>query len=103
KGNIDTDRRYERRALCEDELVLLIETTRKAGPNFKMTGRARALVYMVAAETGLRGNEIRTLNWDVLELESDTPTVTVRASMSKNRKEQSIPLRRSTAQAIVNW
>ena len=95
--NVKTDRRHERRALSADDVHKLLEAA-KAGPDrYGMTGPARALLYRVALETGLRANELRTLKVSKLDLDSDTPCLVVAANLSKNRKEANQPLRASTA------
>jgi len=44
-----------------------------------MTGEARALLYRVAMDTGLRSNEIRSLTRRSFDVESDPPSVMVKA------------------------
>ena len=49
-------------------------------------------VYAVALLTGIRHNELKGLRWGDLDLLSDAPSVTVRASISKNHKAAVLPL-----------
>jgi site-specific recombinase XerC len=58
KTNARTVRRHERRALEPDEMRRLLETTITASKRFGMEGHERALLYRVAAETGLRYKEL---------------------------------------------
>ena len=71
-----------RRALADGELRKLIEAA----------GEERGLVYLFAARTGLRRGEIRTLRWHDLHLDAPEPYLMTRASTSKNRREQALPL-----------
>lgn len=92
KGLKITERRHERRALPADELRGLLEAT-EAGPvRGHMPGVERALLYRLAAETGLRANELRSLTRASFELDG-RPSVTVAASYAKNRRQDSLPLR----------
>jgi len=98
--NAKVDRRRERRAFSAEELRRLLDTT-SHGPEHKgLTGEARALLYRLAVQTGLRANEIRSLKRSSLDLESGAPTVTVPAKSSKRRRDDVLPLREELAQAL---
>jgi len=101
--NARTDRRHDRRALEADELRRLLESARTGPTRFGMTGDARAMLYQLAAESGLRARELRSLVWDSFDLNADPPTVTVRAGYSKHRREDTVPLKPSTAQTLARW
>ena len=79
-----------RRALTPDEAQRLLA----ASPP------TRAVVYLVLLETGLRRSELNQLVWGDFELESPTPSVRVRASITKTKKEASLPLRAEVIRAI---
>ena len=71
------------------------EATRKADSYGGLTGPDRAMLYTVAAYTGLRRNELATLTpADFSFYEDGTATVTVKAANSKHRKEDVVPIRR---------
>ncbi|MHC4109433.1 MAG: tyrosine-type recombinase/integrase [Planctomycetota bacterium] len=101
--NVKTDRRHDRRALSVQELIRLIKTTAEGKAHHKMTGRERALLYKLAASTGLRANEVASLKWQSFVLESPTPTVTVLAAFSKHRREDVLPLRADVAAQFKLW
>ena len=86
-GNARTDRRHDRRALGDDELVNLLDVTRRGPTRFGMAGPDRAMLYTLAVETGLRAGELRSLTWSCLDLDADSPTVTVKAAYSKHRRD----------------
>jgi len=95
--NAETDRRRVRRALSVDELVKLIQTAKRAPTRGRTSGPERALIYQLAAETGLRTNEIRTLTRSAFSLDGAEPKVTVEAKNSKHRREDVVPLRAELA------
>ena len=99
--NTRTDRRHDRRALTDIELRRLLDTTRKGPTRFRMTGSDRARLYQLAVETGLRASELRSLTWGSFELDGIPPTVTVKAAYSKHRRDDTLPLKASTA-AMLN-
>lgn len=79
-----------RRALKPDEAQKLL---RAAPPT-------RAVVYLVLLETGLRRSELNQLVFGDFDLDSPNPCVHVRASITKTKKEASIPLRAEVIKAI---
>ncbi len=98
--NTDADRRRERRAMDADELRWLLDVTRRGPERFGMSGAARAMVYRLAVESGLRANEIRHLTRASFELDGTEPTVTVEAAYSKRRRQDTLPLRTDTAASL---
>ena len=91
--NAEVDLRRERRALSADEFGRLVEAAR-VGATFRgMSGPDRALLYIVAANTGLRAAELASLSADSFDLDADPPTITVEASYSKHRRRDVLPLR----------
>ncbi len=110
KLNEDVDRRHVRRALEADELRKLLDATGN-GPTaddkatggvvrYGMTGAARAMLYRLAVETGLRASELRSLTRGSFDLDADPPTVTVAAAYSKRRRDDVLPMRADTADAV---
>jgi len=63
-----------------------------------ISGPERALIYLVACETGLRANELRLLR--VNDVNFDGMTLTVRPDVSKNDRGAVMPLKPSTANLI---
>jgi integrase len=98
--NARVDPRRTRRSLAEHELRSLIGTTRQGPVRSNLTGPERALLYTLAAETGLRANELRSLRVSSFDLDSERPTVTLQASASKRRREDVLPLRHETARTV---
>jgi integrase len=90
-GRVDTSLTPQfRRALSPQEAQRLLA----AAPSF------RAVVYLVLLETGLRRSELQQLVWADFELDTPSPFVRVRASITKTKKEATLPLRAEVVKAI---
>ncbi len=100
KGNVTSDRRYERRPFTVDEFRWLTATSYDAMTRYGMTGPERALLYSVAVQTGLRSNELRSLTAGQCNLHRDQPTVTCKAKASKNSKDAHQHVRPETAEEL---
>jgi integrase len=100
--NARMDPRRERRALSfDDELPRLIQAA-AGGPEHRgVSGSLRALVYRLAAESGLRVAELVSLRVADLDLDTERPTLFLRASAAKNRREARIPLRPATVRELI--
>ena len=101
KYNEQTDRRRYRRALTIDELGKLVGAADAGGVVHSMTGATRGLLYLMAAFTGLRWSELRSLRRMDIDLTTEPAAVTIRASMSKNRKLERLPLRPELVTRLV--
>ena len=81
--NEDEDPRHERRDLGDDELARLIKMTTTRDIEGGMTGRDRAALYLLAASTGYRRNELKSLTLGSFDLDADPPAVSVAAEFTK--------------------
>ncbi len=70
-----------RRAYTDSEFAALLAV---AGP--------QRIVYLTAALTGIRHGELKELCWGDFNLNGEKPSVTVRASVSKNHRQACLPL-----------
>jgi len=87
----------ERRALSPDEMRIFLRAT-KDGPAFRgMDGPTWAILFQVAAETGYRWNELRSLRRASFALTATPPVAILAASDTKNGQDAIQPLRESTA------
>ena len=98
--NVKLDRRHDRRALTEDELVRLIQAAER-GPEIRgVTGPHRAMLYRLATGTGFRVSELASLTPESFDLSADPPTVTIEAAYSKHRRQDVQPIRYDLAAAL---
>jgi site-specific recombinase XerD len=101
--NQQEDIRRDRRSISQDEFNLLIETTQKQKPYRGTSGTDRAMLYIVAAGTGFRKEELASLTDANFKLDGPKPTVTVKGAYTKNGKPATLPLQRSLAIALKEW
>jgi len=99
--NAKLDVRRKRRSFEPDEMRYLLETTRAAKTRYKMDGYQRSLVYLFACESGLRANEIRTLQVSSFDFKHNT--LTVIAGHSKHRREDVLSMRPETAALLQEF
>ena len=64
---------------------------------------AQRIVYLTAALTGIRHGELKELRWGDINLIGEKPSVTVRASVSKNHKQACLPLHSSLFAALKEF
>lgn len=92
--NEKVDRRRRRRIIPDADFCRLLAFVEKAAVNFGMTGEERMLMYWLAAETGLRWSEIKSLRRFSFTFPEDmvNPTVRIQAKDAKNREDDELPL-----------
>jgi integrase len=96
--------RRSRRTLTPDEFARLIRAAER-GPTIEgITGTERAIIYMVAAWTGLRRKELAATMRMHLNLENDPPFVHLPGVDTKaKRDDQPIPLHPVVAVRLRDW
>ncbi len=82
--------RYVRRALTEDETRRLLAA---AGE--------RRTAYVLALRTGLRRAELDALTWGDVDIDSPSPTLTVRAETAKNRRRVTLAMHPDVAAELM--
>ncbi len=104
KLNEKVDVRHERRALTADELTRTIQAAERSVLRFRgLDGSTRAILYRLAAMTGLRANELGSLSPASFDLSADPPTITIEAGYSKRRREDVLPLHSDLAARLRQW
>ena len=88
----------KRAALEPEELRQLLMHTQTTGTSYSLTGSERVVVYRVAAEAGFRALEIDSLRVNDFDLANGH--VTLEGDHTKNHKDTTIPLRKSTVELI---
>ncbi len=101
--NVKLDRRHDRRNLTAGELSHLLKTT-AAGPiRHRLNGRARAMLYRAAMETGLRRKELRSLTPACIDFDAAMPVIVLDPANVKNRKPTVQAIRRELAEELRRW
>jgi len=103
RANVQTDRRHNRRALSAEEFSRLVDAA-GAGKNIQgVSGRDRAMLYVLAAWTGFRRKEIGSLTVRSLRLHDDPPTATIEACNSKHRRRDTQVLHPGLVRRLEAW
>ncbi len=94
----------ERRNLPPEEFARFLEAARESGDVFRgVNGPDRAMLYAVAAYTGLRAAELASLGPSSLALKGDPPTIELEAAYSKRRRRDVQPLPQWLADRLTEW
>jgi site-specific recombinase XerD len=101
--NAQTDVRRQRRALSAEEFSALVAAAASGPPVQGMTGPDRAMLYILAAWTGYRRQELSSLTRTSFKLATTPPKVTVTAAYSKRRRQDVIPLHPEVAARVKSW
>jgi integrase len=102
--NAATDRRHIRREMSPEEVRWLLDVTeQRTLPEHGAPGPTRAMCYRLAAATGFRANELRSLTIDSFDLDATPPTCTVEAGYSKRRKRDVQPLPPALVEPLRAW
>jgi integrase len=103
-GNVDTDRRHDRRELTADELPRLLQAARKSERTlFGLAGEDRFMPYATACGTGFRASALASLTPADFDLDASVPTVTLSARHAKNRKMKVQPLPTDVADLLRDY
>ena len=101
EGQTVTIKRHERRALSGEELARLIQAAAAGPKRMKIPPAERALLYRLAAETGLRAGELRQLRRCDFDLSGPIPHIRVRAGTAKGKRSDAQPLRLDTLEVLA--
>ena len=101
--NEETDRRRERRAVGSQDLESLLRAAQDGVPYRDLSGPDRAILYRLAASTGLRCSELASLTPESFDLARKPPVVMLAATASKRRKQDVLPLRNDLTNLLKRW
>ena len=96
-----SDRKMIRMEISQDHFNTLIEYTRNAPTAYDMPGGERAMLYTLAAATGFRQRELRSLTPASFNL--DDATVTVTAAYSKRKRDDTQPFNPELCETLSAW
>ena len=102
--NTQIDVRVERRNLPIEQFTRLVQAARRSERTFRrLAGPDRAMLYVVAAYTGLRASELASLGPASLSLTGEPPTIDVQAGYSKRKRKDTQPLPKWLAEQLAAW
>ena len=93
------DIRRERRTLSVDDMRGLLDAAHNGPSRCGIPGPERALIYNLAATTGLRVSEIASLTVGSFTF-GDCSSVTIAAAYAKNRRKDTLPLQAQLAENL---
>jgi integrase len=88
----ESDPRHVRRVLDPGEFARLPPAAAAAGPSHGLTGPERAALYLTAANTGLRAEELSAVTAAAFDLAADPPAVVLPGADTKNGAALRLPL-----------
>ncbi len=104
KIDAKSDVRKSRRALKAERFSLFVDAAKNSPKMYKgLSGQDRAMLYLLAAYTGLRASEIASTTRRSYKLDSNPAMVTVRGAYTKNSDLARIPLDSSFADQLANY
>jgi integrase len=101
--NAKVDVRRLRRTLPDADFAAFVAAARAGKPFRDLAGPDRAMLYLVAVNTGFRASELASLAPESFDLDADPPTVTVDAAYSKHRRTDVQPIRADLAALLRDW
>jgi site-specific recombinase XerD len=101
--NSDVEDHRQRRCLPSDDFQEFLAAAHAGETLKRITGPDRFMLYLVAGWTGLRAQELASLQPESFNLDVPEPTVTVCAGYSKHKKEDVLPLRADLADLMRDW
>jgi site-specific recombinase XerD len=101
--NAEVDRRHARRALLPEEFCLPVAAARIGKSIEHISGADRAMMYVLAAWTGLRKGEIGSLTLRSFPFDADPPFVCVAAGYSKRKRTDRQVLHPELVRQLQEW
>lgn len=101
--NPAVDPRHHRRPLSSEEFSLLIDAARTGPPVQGLSSSDRVMLYYIAAWTGFRKKELGSLTLRHLFLDAPVPYLTVPASYSKRRRNDTQLLHPGLVTLLKSW
>ena len=93
----------KRRCITQEEFARLLVAAKNGPVSCRLSGLDRAMLYMLAASTGLRAHELSSLCPRSFDLDGDRPTVMVDCTISKRRKFDVQELQEDLAEQFRLW
>ncbi len=98
------DKKRRRRALSDAEFTALVNAAKASDRSFRgIPGTDRAMLYILAANTGLRASELASLTPASFDPDGQTPTVHCCGGYTKNGQDATLPLRADLVAMLRQW
>jgi integrase len=101
--NLDVLDRGQRRAATAKQFAAILKAAKSGPETHGLTGEQRAMLYQVAAYTGLRASELAPLTPESFKLNAEPAHVVVTAATAKNRKYTEQPLPADLVKLLKPW
>ncbi len=101
--NTEVEDHRRRRCLPHDDFQEFLTAAYNGDTLKRISGPNRFMLYLVAGWTGLRAQELASLQPESFNLDGMEPTVTVQAGYSKHKREDVLPLRADLADLLREW
>jgi integrase/recombinase XerD len=102
--NASTDPRRLRRIPTPAELLQIVAAAENSSEVIAgLSGKDRAVYYLLMAHTGFRNTEKASLTPESFELDSDPPAIVCRAASAKNRRERRNVISREFGELLRPW
>lgn len=103
RWNEQVDQKRVRIIVPDEDILRLIETTRRERPRSKMSGPDRAMRYALAVATGFRQGTLFALTPESFHLAAVQPFIRMEAIQHKGRKVIDHPVSREVADMLDDW
>ena len=94
------EKKHPRRALSVAEINRLLDAARQQNPLRGLSGPDRAMLYLVAIQTGFRASELASLTVGDLNLDQDRAVAILDGGRTKSGKVAKILLGRAFADSL---
>jgi integrase len=101
--NADVEEHRQRRCLPDADFKDFLAAARTGKIIHRLSGLDRFMLYITAGWTGLRAQELASLEPESFRLDGLEPVLIVRAAYSKHKREDVLPLRRDVADLLRPW
>lgn len=101
--NADVETHRQRRSLPDTDFQEFLGAAHGGKVIHRIAGPDRFMLYVVAGWTGLRAQELASLEPESFRLGCSDPIVMVKAAYSKHKREDVLPLRQDLAQLLGPW
>src|SRR5262249_28352115 len=101
--NAEVENHRQRRCLPDADFQEFLAAAHKGKIIHRLPGLDRFMLYVVAGWTGLRAQELASLEPESFQLDISDPVLVVQAAYSKHKREDVLPLRQDLTDFLRPW